>query len=112
MVKITILYENGLIKGFEASGHAGYAAKGQDIYCAGVSAITGTALIGLQKHLSVPPFYEVKDGWLHCKLAGGVSREDVQKAQLILSTMEAGLISLQDAYPDYIAVIQGGVSDV
>ena len=108
MVSITILYDGENIKGFKAQGHAGYAKKGEDIYCAGVSAITGTALIGLQKHLSKPPFYETKDGWLHCKIAESLNQTDTHKAQLILSTMEAGLISLQDAYPQYIKVIQGG----
>lgn len=112
MVEITIIYKNEKIWGFKARGHAGYARKGKDIYCAGVSAITGTALIGLQKHLAQEPLYETKDGWLDCQLPVSISEEDIIKAQLILTTMEAGLISLQDAYPQYIKVIQGGVSNV
>lgn len=108
MVEITVLYDGDIITGFKAQGHAGYASKGKDIYCAGVSAITGTALIGLQKHLVEQPIYETKDGWLDCRISKSLNQQDLEKAQVILSTMEAGLISLQDTYPQYIKVIQGG----
>ena len=102
-----MIYDGNTIRGFKAQGHAGYGSKGQDIYCAGVSAITGTALIGLQKHLSQPPLYELREGWLECKLPDLLDKDDLEKAQLILSTMEAGLISLQDNYPKYIKVLTG-----
>ncbi|MDD3364453.1 MAG: ribosomal-processing cysteine protease Prp [Syntrophomonas sp.] len=107
MVEIKVISDGNIIRGFKAQGHAGYGSAGQDIYCAGVSAITGTALIGLQKHLSQPPLYEVREGWLECKLPDLLDEEDFKKAQLILSTMEAGLISLQDNYPQYIKVLTG-----
>jgi hypothetical protein len=107
MVEIKVIYDGNTIIGFKAQGHAGYSSAGQDIYCAGVSAITGTALIGLQKHMSQPPIYEVRAGWLECKLPDLLKEEDLEKAQLILSTMEAGLISLQDNYPQYIKVLTG-----
>ncbi len=107
MVEITILYDGENIVGFRGEGHSGYARRGRDIHCAGVSAITGTALIGLEKHLSREPIYEVRDGWLDCRLPQSLSEEDNKKAQLILSTMEAGLQSLQAANPKYIKVITG-----
>ncbi len=112
MVEITIYYENGQIQGFKASGHAGYAKRGKDIYCAGVSAVTGTALVGLQKHLSLQPDYEVENGWLECKIPKGLTAEEMSRAQIILSTMEAGLRNLQDTYPQYIKVFQGGADFV
>jgi len=111
MVEINIIYDGENIVGFKAEGHAGYARAGRDIYCAGVSAITGTALIGLQMHLAHPPIYTEKDGWLDCTLSS-FDVEDVKKAQLILSTMEAGLQSLAEANPRYIKVIQGGAKHV
>ena len=107
MVEVKVIYDGNTIRGFKAQGHAGYGSAGHDIYCAGVSAITGTALIGLQKHLSQPPLYELREGWLECKLPDLLDKDDLEKAQLILSTMEAGLISLQDNYPKYIKVLTG-----
>lgn len=112
MVKITIIYDGENIVGFKAKGHAGYAPVGSDIHCAGVSAVTGTALIGLEKHLTHPPIYHEKDGWLDCMLSPAATEEDIKKAQLILSTMEAGLISLAEDNPRYIKVIQGGAKHV
>jgi len=107
MVEIKIIYDGDTVTGFKAQGHAGHSTSGTDIYCAGVSAITGTALIGLQKHLSRQPVYEVRDGWLDCRLPDNANREDIEKAQLILTTMEAGLLSLQENYPQYIKVLTG-----
>lgn len=112
MVTIDIIYDGDNIVGFKAEGHAGYAARGNDIYCAGVSAITGTALIGLQLHLTSPPIYQEKEGWLDCKLPPQLNQEDKEKAQIIFSTMEAGLKSLQEANPRYIKVTQGGAKHV
>lgn len=112
MVTIAIIYDGENIMGFKAEGHAGYARSGRDIYCAGVSAVTGTALIGLQKHLTLPPIYQEKEGWLECKLPPDINQEDITKAQIILSTMEAGLRSLQEANPRYIKVTQGGAKHV
>ena len=112
MVEIKIIYDGENIVGFKAEGHAGYAQAGRDIYCAGVSAITGTALIGLQMHLAHPPIYNEKEGWLDCKLPPDLNEEESKNAQLILSTMEAGLKSLEEVNPRYIKVTQGGAKHV
>ncbi|HHW62110.1 MAG TPA: ribosomal-processing cysteine protease Prp [Syntrophomonadaceae bacterium] len=108
MVEVTILKRDADWIGFKAEGHAAYAAPGEDIYCAGVSAVTQTALLGLMKHLRQMPVYEIKDGCLHCFLPANLSREDRQKANVILSTMEMGLRSMQEAYPQYVKVSGGG----
>ncbi|MBQ9855288.1 MAG: ribosomal-processing cysteine protease Prp, partial [Clostridia bacterium] len=39
--------EKGMIWGFEASGHAGYAESGSDIVCAAISALTQATAGGL-----------------------------------------------------------------
>lgn len=108
MVEVSVLKRDADWIGFKAEGHAGYAAAGEDIYCAGVSALTQTALLGLIKHLCQKPVYEIKDGCLHCFLPEDLSLEDRQKANLILSTMEIGLRSMEEAYPQYVKVSGGG----
>ncbi|HEX3012228.1 MAG TPA: ribosomal-processing cysteine protease Prp [Syntrophomonadaceae bacterium] len=112
MIEINITCTNGLITEFKVKGHAGFAAEGQDIYCAGVSAITQTALLGLMQHLEKEPVYSVKKGFLTCSLPQKLTENEMSRAQIILSTMETGLMSLQDAYPDYVKVTRGGVYDV
>jgi uncharacterized protein YsxB (DUF464 family) len=104
MIQITITCTDNLIKEFKVQGHAGYKAEGEDIYCAGVSAITQTALLGLMRQLKSEPAYKVEKGFLSCSLPDKLGEDEMARAQVILSTMEAGLRSLQDAYPDYIKV--------
>lgn len=102
MIKVVIFYQGEYITGFTVEGHAGYAAEGYDIYCAGISAITQTTLLGLLKHLKVKPEHKVKKGDLMVKLPSDLDEEDRYKAQVILSTMETGIYSLEEAYKDYV----------
>lgn len=104
MIQITITCTGDFIRKIEVHGHAGYAVEGQDIYCAGVSAITQTALLGLIQHLDNEPVYKIEKGFLTCSLPEKLTENEMSSAQIILSTMEAGLMSLQDAYPAYIKV--------
>jgi uncharacterized protein YsxB (DUF464 family) len=104
MIQITITCTDNLIKEFRVEGHAGYKPEGEDIYCAGVSAITQTAVLGLIKQLRHEPVYKVEKGFLSCSLPPKLSEDEMTRAQVILSTMEVGLRSLQEAYPDYIRV--------
>lgn len=104
MLNIVVLYNGSNIQGFTVKGHANYAAEGQDICCAGVSAITQTTLIGLLNHLDTKPNYKIMKGDLEVFLAENISSEDHEKAQIILTTMVAGLESLQESYSDYVKV--------
>lgn len=47
MINITVKEENGHIN-IDVNGHANYAPHGQDIVCAGVSAILQTTILGLE----------------------------------------------------------------
>jgi hypothetical protein len=102
MIEVYIDYQGEDIISFQVQGHAGFAPKGEDIYCAGISAVAQTALLGLLKNLGRKPEYRIEDGWLKCQLPIGLSREEMDKAQIILSTMEAGMLSMHEAYGDFI----------
>ncbi|WP_061214382.1 ribosomal-processing cysteine protease Prp [Syntrophomonas wolfei] len=104
MLALTINYKNNKIISFKIEGHAGFAPEGEDIYCAGVSAVAQTALLGLIKQLTVEPKYKMEKGFLECELPPSLNEEELEKAQIILSTMEAGLLSMQEAYPGRIRV--------
>lgn len=103
MVEVTINYKENKIVSFAVKGHSGFAPEGTDICCAGVSAVTQTALMGLISHLRQKPCYQVEKGVLQCELPVLVE-DDEKTAQIILSTMEAGLLSMQEAYPGFIKV--------
>jgi len=105
MIEVTIKYNDDYIQSFSVEGHASFGPEGRDIYCAGVSAVVQTALLGLIKHLSEEPAYGLEKGCLKCELPAGLNREDREKAQVILSTMENGLLAMQQAYTGYMKVM-------
>ncbi|KUG04254.1 putative ribosomal protein [hydrocarbon metagenome] len=105
MLEVEIKYQQGYIQSFSVAGHAGFGSEGEDIYCAGVSAVTQTALLGLIENMIKKPEYRIEKGWMTCELPAGLSQEDREKAQVILSTMEKGLLSMEQAYAGYMKVL-------
>jgi uncharacterized protein YsxB (DUF464 family) len=102
MIQIVAVRSASRVTAFKVSGHAGYAEAGEDIVCAGVSAVTQTALRGLQNYLSEPPRVEGgSDGYLQVELPD-LAAEDAVKADLIIGTMLIGLADLQETYPELI----------
>mgnify|MGYP000884862524 FL=1 len=92
------------VNSFRVEGHSGYADHGQDIICAGISAITQTALMGLLHYLEKKPVYEKEGGLLICRLEQDLSDDDRLKAQAILGTMEMGLREIEFQYQDFIQI--------
>jgi len=94
----------GQIREFELSGHAGFAEEGQDIVCAGISALSIAAVNGLEHFLSVVPKVQEADGHLTCQLFG-IPEQELEKAQWILQTMTLGIEQIQTTYgQDYIII--------
>ena len=94
----------GRIREFELSGHAGFAIEGQDIVCAGVSALSIAAVNGLEHFLSVVPKVQEADGHLTCQLVG-IPEQELEQAQWILQTMTLGIEQIHSAYgQDYIII--------
>ena len=99
MVRVTVLRERGTPVGFELTGHADQGVYGEDIVCAGISAITETALLGVTDVLKLDAATARENGHLRCELSRDTAPEDLEKAAIVFDTMIAGLTSLQRAYP-------------
>ena len=95
MIEIIINYENDRIKGFSVRGHSKTAPHGEDIVCAGVSAITQTALLGLGKHLKRNVVYSVKSGDMFAELKDAPD----ELTDAVLQTMCLGLKEIVKLYP-------------
>lgn len=105
MIQVDIFYQESGIKGFTVTGHAGYAPSGEDIVCAAVSVLTQTALLGLNDYLHSKPQWKIDDqGFLECWLAQGMTAGDEEKSQVILHTMELGLLNIQQSYEQYLTI--------
>lgn len=71
MIKISVMrQDDDKIIGLSVEGHAGAGAYGQDIVCAGVSALAQSVILGLAKHLHRDIDYDVKPGYLSVVLKG------------------------------------------
>lgn len=101
-VRIERCPEGRGIAAFTVEGHAGWAPRGKDIVCAGVSALTQAVLLGLEEYLALNPEVKVKEGFLHCRLSG--AEQKVPEAQAILATMELGLRAMAREYPRSIKI--------
>lgn len=102
MIEADIYKErDGRISAFHVHGHSGTAPRGQDIVCAGVSALAQTALLGLGRHLHRATWYKIDpSGDLRMKLRE--APDDLTEA--ILETMRLGLAEIEKASPDALRI--------
>ncbi len=106
MTQVTLFRSGGRLSGFEAKGHSDYAKAGEDIVCAGISALTQTALMGIREYLNIPCAWEMEEGYLYCMLSGSVEGPAWREAEIILETMALGLRSLAETYATFIKLIE------
>ncbi|MDD2211632.1 MAG: ribosomal-processing cysteine protease Prp [Clostridia bacterium] len=105
MVSAEIYYEGKQVKGFVVKGHAEAGPPGEDLVCASISALTQTALLGLDTFLPVKPLWQMEDdGYLECWIPENLSSADLQKAVVIIGTLELGLKSIEEGYGQYLQV--------
>lgn len=92
------------IIGFKLSGHAGYAKNGSDIVCSAVSVLAQTAVQGLKMVADIDIRYEMKDGFLSCKLPTELTEKQLIMSTAILETMYVGLKNIEENYKKHIDV--------
>ena len=82
-------------------GHAGYGPYGQDIVCAGVSALTYTLISSIEVLTKDRIEYTIRSGDLF--LTHGTLSN---KANLLIESFFIGLENLEKAYPGHIEIAQ------
>lgn len=93
----------GRLVGFSARGHALFAEEGQDIVCAGVSALLQTAILGLEVKVGAAPRYQVTRGRLACRVDGRrLTGEIGRQVEVLLETILLGLTEMARHYPEHI----------
>lgn len=104
-VNIVMFERKGTPVGFKATGHAGYAKHGEDIVCAGISAITlGTVTAAIN-------LLELKEGnYKFVNENGNVQFEHLNKPrnshtnEVIFSTMFLQLLNINESYPGHLDI--------
>ncbi|MBO5998074.1 MAG: ribosomal-processing cysteine protease Prp [Lachnospiraceae bacterium] len=94
---------DGFYDRFECHGHAGYAEEGEDIVCAGISALVINTVNCLQDLLKIPLSVEYDDnGNIECHL-----QTTDERTQLLIDSMIHGLEWIQIQYgKEYLTLIQ------
>jgi hypothetical protein len=93
--------------GFEVIGHANADKMGKDIVCAAVSAIAYTAA-GAMEELCGSCDHEEHEGYMLCKIPDTMSGRYRKGARLILGAAIIGFRQIENTYPDYVRVVEGG----
>jgi uncharacterized protein YsxB (DUF464 family) len=101
MIKIEIVRnaERAMV-GFRTTGHANAAPHGQDIVCAGVSALTQTAVLGLERQLKRKIQVKVASGKLTLDL---LDNPDAL-TNAVLETMLIGLTEIGNLNPQSVRI--------
>lgn len=100
--------KQGQLLQFSFSGHAGYAAHGEDIVCAAVSGIVFGTINSIEALLKVqmPVELDESDGFLHCDVPQDLDKVTQEKVQLLLSSMVVSVQLIENTaeYKPYLKI--------
>lgn len=101
MIKITVIrnQEQHIVE-FCVAGHANQGPHGRDIVCAGVSALTQTAVLGLDRHLRTKMHLDIASGNLKMRL---LDNPDAL-TNAVLETMLIGLTEIAEKNPQSVRI--------
>lgn len=92
MIDVSISFEQ-----IEVKGHAGYDAKGKDIVCAAVSALTYTLKTALES---------LSDDAIQCIDGDGYTsikfEELTDVGKLLVDAFFLGILGVEEEYPEYV----------
>ncbi|MBM7584834.1 uncharacterized protein YsxB (DUF464 family) [Bacillus pakistanensis] len=106
MIRVYISQDpNGRITSFSMDGHANFAEHGQDIVCAGASAVSFGSINAIIALTGVEPEIEQTDGgYLHCTFSEDLPKEKDEQVQLLLKGMIVSLQTIERDYKKYIKI--------
>ncbi|AHM67524.1 ribosomal-processing cysteine protease Prp [Paenibacillus polymyxa] len=99
-----IRLEDGSIQGFSVKGHANFAKSGEDIVCAGVSAVTVGTVNSIVALTDVEMETEMENGFLSAYLSPESYHDANAQVQLLLESMVIMLTSIAESYGKYIQI--------
>lgn len=80
-------------------GHAGYAPRGQDIVCAGVTALTQTLVESIEGLTGNEIKYDMSPGRVDIEI-----KDPDEDAQLLMDSFFVGAEMIADEFPEYVRV--------
>ena len=100
--------EEDRITGFEAKGHSGYAAAGEDIVCAAVTSAVRLVETTVNDVLGLAAAVKVReqDASISLRLPGGLDEVTESTCQSLMTGLMVYFAQLHDEYPDNIEVLE------
>ena len=86
--------------GITAAGHAGYAPRGQDIICAGVTALTLSLIKSVEDLTEDIIEYEISPGRADIKY-GNLS----EASKTLVDSFFVGICMIADEFPEYVRIL-------
>ncbi|WP_409297460.1 ribosomal-processing cysteine protease Prp [Peribacillus sp. SCS-26] len=107
---INVIFDHGAdgrISSFTMSGHANFAEPGQDIVCAGASAVSFGTVNAIMALTGVEPEIDMEGGggFLKCAIPGALPEAAAEKIQLLLEAMLISMQTIERDYDEYMKVI-------
>lgn len=105
MIKVTIHRDptSTFITGFDMTGHANFGEYGQDIVCAGVSAVSFGSVNSVEALTGIKlSIQSAGDGDLHVQVPDITDRQKSEQVQLLLEAMLVSLGTIRASYGKYL----------
>lgn len=109
MIKVQIYRDkNNIIWAYDVKGHANFKKHGEDIVCAGVSALSQTTLLSLVEVVGIDENkldYKIDDsGFLSVRLPEDLDENKLDESQILLRSFEIGVKSIIESYGKYVTL--------
>ncbi|KSU63856.1 hypothetical protein AS034_06320 [[Bacillus] enclensis] len=106
MINVYVEKSGGRIRSFSMDGHADFAEHGQDIVCAGASAVSFGSVNAIMSLTGIEPDIEqsADGGYFSCVFPDGLPEETDSKVQLLLNGMVISLQTIERDYRDFIKI--------
>ncbi len=106
MTTVKFFSEDNIIRGFEIKGHSGFADKGEDIVCAGISSASIMAANTVTDVIGADASVIVEDGYIRLYL-----NESDPSSEAVLKGLSRHLSGISKQYPQFVRIILGGVKN-
>ncbi|SDZ03743.1 hypothetical protein SAMN05421736_105173 [Evansella caseinilytica] len=97
---------DGMIQTFTMSGHAESGPHGQDLVCAGASAVSFGAVNAIAEICGVRLHVEMdgEGGFLRCRVPEKLDPDTYEKVQLLLEGLFYSLKTMEEQYEQFIQI--------
>lgn len=98
--------EDGTIQAFTMTGHADAGPHGQDLVCAGASAVSFGTVNAIAAICDTELIVEMKDdvGFLRCRIPEKLDHETYKNIQLLLEGMLVSMQTMEEQYRQFIQI--------